>query len=162
MLLKNFGSICENKIKSVDYHKFSSINLYFEDESRFGLFTRVGKSLTAKGVKPICQFQQVFQSTHLFGAFSPINGTHFVKNLGACTADNFQIFLNDFSLQNIEALKVMVLDNGAFQYAKKLIIPQNIMLIFCLPTVPNSIPQSVYGCLLSVIFQIFCLKLWMI
>jgi hypothetical protein len=35
------------------------------------LFTKNGKALTAKGVKPICPFHQVFKSTYLFGAFSP-------------------------------------------------------------------------------------------
>ena len=39
--------------------EFTSVNLYFEDECRFGLFTRNGKTLTAKGVKPICPFHQV-------------------------------------------------------------------------------------------------------
>jgi transposase len=104
--------------------------LYFEDESRFGLFTRAGKSLTVKGVKPKCKFQQVFKSTHLFGAFSPLTGDYFVKNLGKCTADIFQIYLNEFSLQRPNELKVIVLDNGAFHKARKMIIPKNILLVF--------------------------------
>jgi transposase len=44
--------------KSSSYkEKYKTINLYFQDESRFGLFTKNGKALTAKGVKPICPFQ---------------------------------------------------------------------------------------------------------
>lgn len=38
---------------SLDKNKYSGINLYFQDESRFGLMTHVGKYLTARGVKPI-------------------------------------------------------------------------------------------------------------
>jgi len=53
--------------------------LYCQDESRFGLFTRNGKGLTAKGVKPVCNFQQVFKSLYLFGAFSP-NVSEFITN----------------------------------------------------------------------------------
>jgi transposase len=102
----------------------------------------VGKSLTAKGVKPVCRFQQVFQSTHLFGAFSPLDGSHFVKNLGACTADNFQLYLNDFARQNPKELKVMVLDNGAFHHAKKLAIPPNVVLIFLPPYSPELNPAE--------------------
>ena len=109
---------------------FESVNLFFQDESRFGLFTRNGKSVTAISVKPICTFQQVFKSTWLSGAFSPITGDHFQLILPHCNADNFQVFLNNFSKENPKELKIMVLDNGRFHKAKKLIIPENIILIF--------------------------------
>ena len=72
-----------------------SFNLYVQDESRFGLFTRNGKSLTAKGVKPICTYQNVFKSTYIFGAFSPYNGDSLIMELPYCNGDNFQIFLNN-------------------------------------------------------------------
>jgi hypothetical protein len=36
------------------------------------LFTRNGTGITAKGVMPVCLFQQVFKSLYLFGAFLPI------------------------------------------------------------------------------------------
>jgi hypothetical protein len=50
--------------------EFSGFNLFVEDESRFGLSTRNGKSLTAKGVKPICTYQNIFKSTYIFGIFA--------------------------------------------------------------------------------------------
>ena len=34
--------------------------------------TKNGKALIAIGIKPICPFQQVFQSTYFFGVYSPI------------------------------------------------------------------------------------------
>jgi len=92
--------------------------------------TKNGKSLTARGVKPICPFQQVFESIYLFGAFSPITGDSLQLILPGCNADNFQIFLNSLSNQNTEEFKIMVLDNGAFHKAKKLRIPENIALVF--------------------------------
>ncbi len=49
-------------------NKYSQTNTYFEDKNRFGLIIKNGKSLTAKGIKPECKFQQVFKSTWLFGA----------------------------------------------------------------------------------------------
>jgi len=52
-----------------------------------------------------------------------------------CNTANFQIFLNELSLQNPTEFKIMVLDNGAFHKAKALIIPENIALIF-LPLKP--------------------------
>lgn len=106
------------------------------------MFTRNGKSLTASNVKPICSFQQVFKSTWLFGAFSPINGFNFQLILPHCNADNFQIFLNDFSKQNPKELKIIVLDNGRFHKALKLIIPQNIVLVFLPPYSPELNPAE--------------------
>lgn len=106
------------------------------------MFTRNGKSVTAINVKPICTFQQVFKSTWLFGTFSPITGDHFQLILPHCNADNFQIFLNDFSKENPKELKIMVLDNGRFHKAKSLIIPENIILIFLPPYSPELNPAE--------------------
>ncbi len=120
----------------------TSINLFFQDESRFGLFTRNGKALTAKGVKPICPFHQIFKTLYLFGAFSPINGDKFLLEMPHCNAANFQVFLNDFLLQNPTEFKIMVLDNGAFHKAKTLKIPENIALLFLPPYSPELNPAE--------------------
>lgn len=106
------------------------------------MFTRNGKALTAKGVKPICPFQQVFKSLYLFGAFSPINGDKFLLEMPNCDAINFQLFLNEFSAQNPTEFKIIVLDNGAFHKAKSLIIPENIGLIFLPPYSPELNPAE--------------------
>ena len=94
------------------------------------MFTRNGKGLTAKGVKPVCLFQQVFKSTYLFGAFSPITGNHFELELPHCNTDTFQVYLNEFSKQSIDEFKIIVLDNGSFHKGQNLIIPENIALLF--------------------------------
>jgi len=104
--------------------------------------TKNGKSLTARAVKPICKFQQVFRSTYLFGAFSPITGDSLQLILPYCNGDNFQIFMDKLSGQNPEELKIMVLDNGAFHKAKKLNIPENIALIFLPPYSPELNPAE--------------------
>jgi hypothetical protein len=109
------------------------------------LFTKNGKSLTAKGVKPICLFQQIFQSTYLFGAFWPINGASFLLELPFCNSDTFQLFLNEFSIQNPNELKIMILDNGAFHKAKRLVMPKTLYLYFCLHSAPKLIRLKKYG-----------------
>lgn len=104
--------------------------------------TKNGKTLTSRGVKPICPFQQVFKSTYLFGAFSPITGDSLQLILPSCNGDNFQIYLDSLSNQNPEEFKIMVLDNGAFHKAKKLIIPENIALVFLPPYSPELNPAE--------------------
>lgn len=106
------------------------------------MFTRNGKALTAKGVKPICPFHQVFETLYLFGAFSPVNGDKFLLEMPNCNAANFQVFLDEFSVQNPDEFKIMVLDNGAFHKAKTLIIPDNIGLIFLPPYSPELNPAE--------------------
>jgi transposase len=122
--------------------EFKSFNLYVQDESRFGLFTRNGKALTALGVKPICTYQNVFKSTYIFGAFSPYNGDSLVMELPYCNGNNFQIFLNELSNKNPTEYKVVLLDNGRFHKGKNLVIPNNIKLVFLPPYSPKLNPAE--------------------
>lgn len=86
--------------------------------------------LTARGIKPICPFHQIFKTTYLFGAFSPINGDKFLLELPLCNAQTFQSFLDAFALQNPHEFKIVVFDNGPFHKATALQIPENIALLF--------------------------------
>lgn len=106
------------------------------------MFTRNGKGLTAKGVKPICVFQQVFKSLYLFGAFSPITGDHFELEMPLCNTETFQLFLNEFSMKSPDEFKIILLDNGAFHKSKRLVIPQNIALLFIPPYCPELNPAE--------------------
>lgn len=106
------------------------------------MFTRNGKGITAKGVKPTCKFQQVFKSMYLFGAYSPITGAHFEFEFPECNGDNFQIFLDEFSKEDEEEFKIILLDNGAFHKIQKLIIPKNIELLFIPPYSPELNPSE--------------------
>lgn len=127
--------IKENKI-------FSTVNLYFQDESRFGLFTRNGKMITAKGVQGICNYHHEFKNMYLFGAFSPITGDAFLLELPECNTDMLKLYLNNFAEQKPDELKIVFLDNGAFHKAKRLIIPANIILVFIPPYSPELNPAE--------------------
>ena len=106
------------------------------------MFTRNGKGLTAKGIKPICTFQQVFKSLYLFGAFSPITGDHFELELPYCNTNTFQIFLNEFSTSSPDEYKILLLDNGSFHKGVKLSIPDNVALLFIPPYSPELNPAE--------------------
>lgn len=110
--------------------QYKSVNIYCQDESRFGLHTRTGRVLTAKGIKPVCPYQHKFENTYLYGAFSPINGDNFLLELPYCDTECFQLFIDELSKHNPKELKVVVLDNGSFHKSKILVIPENIILIF--------------------------------
>jgi len=59
-----------------------------------------------------------------------------------CNTDCFEIFLSEFSKQNPDELIVIVLDNGAFHKAKRLITPENVILIFLPPYSPELNPAE--------------------
>ena len=102
----------------------------------------MGKALTAKGVKPICPFQQVFKSLYVFGAFSPINGDSLLMEMPKCNTVTFQIFLNELSKQKPEEFKILTVDNGAFHKSSELVIPDNIALLFLPPYSPELNPAE--------------------
>lgn len=59
-----------------------------------------------------------------------------------CNADNFQLFIDEFSKHNENVFNIMVLDNGAFHKAKSLNIPDNVGLLFLPPYSPELNPSE--------------------
>jgi len=128
---------------SVEHSKeYDSVNLYFQDESRFGLKTHIGRCLTAKGVKPIVKYQHAFKNTYLYGSFSPINGASFVYEIEGTTSEIFYEYLKEFSLYNPTELKIIIIDNAGFHSLSKYSIPDNIKLIRIPPYSPELNPAE--------------------
>lgn len=140
--LKNFP-IELNKIRtSLNTNKHTSINLYFQDESRFGLMTHIGRCLTAKGVKPIVKYQHAFKNTYLYGSFSPVNGDSFVYEIEGTTSEIFHEYLVAFSKHKPQELKIIIIDNAGFHSMKNYKIPENIKLIRIPPYSPELNPSE--------------------
>jgi transposase len=55
-------------------------------------------------------------------------------------SEDFQDFLNRFSSAYSQSLNVLILDNGRFHKANKLMIPENVRLIFLPPYSPKLNP----------------------
>ena len=117
---------------------FHAVDLFFMDESRFGLHSITRRVLARPGLRPLVPFQHRFKNFYLFGAYSPISGDHFTLETPYCNADWFQYWLDDFSSTRKDGmLNLVILDNGAFHKAKRLIVPDNIVLIFLPPYCPE-------------------------
>jgi transposase len=119
-----------------------TINLYFEDESRFGLLTILRRMITAKGIKPVAPFLHRFDNLYLFGAFSPITGSSCLLEMPHCNSHTFQVFINQMAALNPDEFKIVILDNGAFHHAKSLQIPKNMAFIFLPPYTPELNPAE--------------------
>lgn len=127
-LLKKLPFLLKSIIKE-NKNKFKHFNLYFQDESRFGLKTHIGRCLTARGVKPIVKYQHAFKNTYLYGSFSPINGDSFVYEIEGTTSKIFYKYITEFSKYKPTELKIIIIDNAGFHSLSKYNIPDNIVFV---------------------------------
>lgn len=118
------------------------MNFYFQDESRFGLMTHIGRCLTAKGVKPIVKYQHAFKNTYLYGAFSPIDGDSFIYEIEGTTSEIFFKYIQHLSQHRPNELKIVVIDNAGFHSLKNYEIPDNVKLIRIPPYTPELNPSE--------------------
>lgn len=125
---------------SLNKNKHSSVNLYYQDESRFGLMTHISKCLTASGVKPVIPYQHKFSTTYLYGSYSPINGDSFVWEVDGVNTTIFEQYLKEFSLHKPNEYKIVVIDNAGFHSTKNIEVPNNIFLLRIPPYSPELNP----------------------
>ena len=107
-----------------------TIRFWCEEETRIGLKTITGRKITARGVKPIGVDQWQFKATYLYGIIEPLTGESFFWEFSHLNTDCFQIFLNLVSEDFADSILIIQLDNGAFHKAKRLQVPDKIILLF--------------------------------
>ena len=116
------------------------IRYFAQDESRFGLKTLIGRLITACGVKPIGQWQWLFQAFWLYGAVEPATGEAFFLQFSHVDTECYQRFLNEFSKAYPDSLNIVQVDNGRFHTSKDLVVPDNVVLLFQPPYCPELNP----------------------
>jgi hypothetical protein len=142
-------SASQNQAQAEDYKKKLSENLamiawyvvtllgvtrkvrfFCQDETRIGLKTISGRKITARGVKPKAKVQWQFQATWLYGIVEPATGESFFYEFSHLNTDCFQIFLDLVSAQFADSVIIMQVDQAGCHRAKRLRLPNNIILIF--------------------------------
>ncbi len=106
------------------------IRYFAQDESRFGLKTLIGRLITACGIKPIGQWQWLFQAFWLYGAVEPATGASFFLQFSHVDTACYQAFLDEFSKAYPNSLNILQMDNGRFHISKDLVVPENVILLF--------------------------------
>ena len=140
--LKKLPHLIKGFRNSLNKNKYTSVNIYFQDESRFGLMTKQKRVLVSKGIKPIGKFQHSYKWLWLWGCFSPITGNAFYWETSHVGSDIFEGFLNDFSKTNPNELKLLVIDNAGFHACQNITIPDNVKLIRIPPYAPELNPAE--------------------
>lgn len=102
--------------------------------------THTGKYLTARGIKPIVEYQHIFETTYLYGSYSPINSNSFVWEINGIDTTIFESYLDHFSKYKPKEFKIVVIDNARFHSTKNIEIPENIYLLRIPPYNPELNP----------------------
>jgi len=116
------------------------VKFFSYDETRPGLITSPGKRITLPGVRPVGTIQRTSQNYYIYGAAEVSCGESFFLELPFMNTDCFQCFLDGFSETFSDSMNVFIIDNAGIHKAKRLIIPENIRLIFLPPYSPELNP----------------------
>ena len=117
-----------------------SIRFFCQDESRFGLKTLTGRRITARGVKPVGKVRWTFQATYLYGVVEPATGEHFFYEFTHCNTECFQCFLELVAQRYADSIVVIQLDQAGWHKAKRLQVPERVILLFQPPHSPECNP----------------------
>lgn len=116
------------------------VRFFCEDETRIGLKTISGRKITLTGVKPKGKVQWQFKATYLYGVVEPATGEHFFYEFTHLNTDCFQVFLNLVAEQYPDSILIIQLDQAGCHRAKRLQIPDNIILLFQPSHAPETNP----------------------
>jgi DDE superfamily endonuclease len=106
------------------------VRYWCQDETRLGLKTIQRRKITAPGVKPIGQVQWQREATYLYGIVDPLSGEPFFYEFSHLDSVCFERFLTLVSQHFPDTLNLMQLDQASAHTAKRLHVPDNIVLIF--------------------------------
>lgn len=116
------------------------LRVFFQDESRVGLHLPLHRRLTAPGVKPYQPINPVYEYYWLYAAVEPHTGEAYWLEMPGLNTDHFEVFLQHFSQQYPESLNLMLLDGASAHRAQRLVVPDNVLLLFLPPYCPELNP----------------------
>lgn len=119
------------------------VRLFVEDEARLGLHEGMTRRcLTGSGVKPLQAVLPRYKSFWLFGAVEPTTGESLFLEMPALDTACFQAYLNEFSLTYADSLNLLILDGAPAHIAKRLKVPDNVLLVRLPPYSPELNPME--------------------
>jgi len=114
----------------------------FQDEARFGRISDPRACWSPKGSRPVVGVQMVREYVYIFGAVSPIDGSHDSLVLPRADSEAMSVFLTEVSRRHQEEHIVMFMDQAGWHTSKTLKVPKNMELAFLPPYSPELNPQE--------------------
>jgi transposase len=126
--------------------KYKQVRYWVQDETRISLKTGLRRRITRRGVKPRIKTTGRRIGYSLYGAVEVKTGENFFWDGDRMNQKGFEEFLKEFSEKNPLDFHVVQVDNASFHTAKKLALPDNIMLLYQPPYSPEVNPiEQVWG-----------------
>jgi hypothetical protein len=96
------------------------LQIWFQDEGRFGLHGLLGRSWSEVGVRPDVPFQIEYEWTWAYAAVCPQTGQSAELLLPRCDGDNFDVFLGELSKQvGEQAHAIVIVDNAKWHHERR-------------------------------------------
>ena len=128
-----------NEIRDKWGNKFP-ISYWFQDETRLGYRTESGRKITRAGVKPKQILQWHYSYYYIYGLVEPLKGRSFFYEFSHFNSDCLGLFLEQFTQEYSDQIHIIQLDNAPCHTAHKLIVPDNVILLFQPPYSPELNP----------------------
>lgn len=126
------------------------VQVWFQDEARFGQKGIVTRVWTIQGDRPVLPRQNGFKSSYFIGAVCPETGKKHALLFDGLDFRVMNLFLEDFSktlAKNIHV--VMVIDGAGWHKSEELVVPKNISLLHLPPYSPELNPIEQVWCYLK-------------
>lgn len=117
------------------------IEIWFQDEARFGQQGTITRMWAPKGTRPRAIRQGQFLSAHFFAAICPATSKHAALVLPRVGSDAMQLHLDEIS-KNVTPGKhaVLIMDRASWHTTGQLVVPKNISFLFLPPYSPELNP----------------------
>src|SRR5262245_4319362 len=126
-------------------HPGKAVEVWAEDESRFGLKPVMRRVWAPRGQRPLCSGRARYEWLYLYGFARPRAGALVALALPRVTAEHMGEALASFAQRaEPEGRKVLVvlLDNAGWHTAKRLVVPANVVLHRLPPCTPELQPAE--------------------
>jgi len=128
-------------METTTLHPTRRVQIWFQDEGRFGQKGRVAHRWWPRGERPLGLCDRRFSSTYIYAAVCPETGDSFALVMPKVNARSMSKFLEEFSKTlgpDVQALFIM--DQAGWHGARELSIPKNITPVPLPPYSPELNP----------------------
>jgi transposase len=121
-----------------DKNPEKEVEIWFQDESRFGQQGILTKIWAKKNTRPVVDKQNGRASAYLFGAINPLSGDSYGLILPAVNTDAMNLFLSGLS-KKMSRWKhcLLIVDGAGWHRSDDLKVPKNISLLQLPPYSPE-------------------------
>lgn len=114
--------------------------LYFFDESRFGTHSKLGYGWFKRGSRTNVPIKLGFENFYVYSAVNPITGNDFTLIAPNVNTTCMNMFLAQMSKHMNDTDAIIVMDCAGWHKSKKLVVPNNIKIVYLPPYSPELNP----------------------